>query len=287
MTMTEASVNKTSRAVRGLPSDLQQVRVVAKYDVMKYLRSRRLLGMLIIEAIVLIAITALLATSNNPKTADGVVGQYANFATILIVIGATLFGGDAIVSEYQGRTGYLLFPNPIKKVSIIVGKFVSSVAALVLILVIYYAIALVAGLVMGNGFSTLGLASLGLSILYGISALAVAFLISSFMKGTAGSLILTFALFFFVLDIISSILGSLGGIKPWFLLNFAGTSLSYVTTDPYPVDSVETIDFGAGQAMTFYSFYPDISLSIAVMVVYAIVALVLAYLIFKRREMSA
>lgn len=287
MMMTEVSVNSTPREARALPSDLKQVGVVAKYDVMKYLRSRRLLGMLIIEAIVLIAITVLLATSSNPKTADGVVGQYAGFATILIVIGATLFGGDAIVSEYQGRTGYLLFPNPIKKVSIIIGKFISAVAAMVLILVIYYAIALVAGLVMGNGFSTLGLASLGLAILYGISALAVAFLISSFMKGTAGSLILTFALFFFVLDIISSIMGQLGGIKPWFLLNFAGSSLSYVTTDPFPVDSVETLDIGGGQSFTFYSFYPDIGLSIAVMVAYAVVALVLAYLIFRRREMSA
>ena len=285
--MAEVSVNSTPREARALPSDLKQVGVVAKYDVMKYLRSRRLLGMLIIEAIVLIAITVLLATSSNPKTADGVVGQYAGFATILIVIGATLFGGDAIVSEYQGRTGYLLFPNPIKKVSIIIGKFISAVAAMVLILVIYYAIALVAGLVMGNGFSTLGLASLGLAILYGISALAVAFLISSFMKGTAGSLILTFALFFFVLDIISSIMGQLGGIKPWFLLNFAGSSLSYVTTDPFPVDSVETLDIGGGQSFTFYSFYPDIGLSIAVMVAYAVVALVLAYLIFRRREMSA
>jgi len=287
MMMAEVSVNSTPREARALPSDLKQVGVVAKYDVMKYLRSRRLLGMLIIEAIVLIAITVLLATSSNPKTADGVVGQYAGFATILIVIGATLFGGDAIVSEYQGRTGYLLFPNPIKKVSIIIGKFISAVAAMVLILVIYYAIALVAGLVMGNGFSTLGLASLGLAILYGISALAVAFLISSFMKGTAGSLILTFALFFFVLDIISSIMGQLGGIKPWFLLNFAGSSLSYVTTDPFPVDSVETLDIGGGQSFTFYSFYPDIGLSIAVMVAYAVVALVLAYLIFRRREMSA
>ncbi len=287
MTVSETNVNMASRKARELPSDLQQVGVVAKYDVMKYLRSRRLLGMLIIEAVVLIAITALLATSNNPKTADSVVGQYAGFATILIVIGATLFGGDAIVSEYQGRTGYLLFPNPIKKVSIIVGKFISSVAAMVLILLIYYAIALVAGLVMGNGFSTLGVASLGLAVLYGISALAVAFLISSFMKGTAGSLILTFALFFFVLDIISSIMGSLGGIKPWFLVNFAGTSLSYVTTDPYPVDTVQSLDIGAGQSMTFYSFYPDIGLSIAVMAVYAAVALVLAYLIFRRREMSA
>ncbi len=287
MIMTEVNVNEAPRGKWPLPSDMQQIGVVAKYDIMKYMRSRRLLGMLVIEALVLIAMTALLATSTNPKTADGVVSQYAGFASILVVIGATLFGGDAIVSEYQGRTGYLLFPNPIRKVSILVGKFISAVAAMVLILVIYYAIALVAGLVMGNGLSTLGLASLGLAVLYGISALAVAFLISSFMKGTTGSLILTFALFFFVLDIVASILGSLGGVKPWFLLNFAGSSLSYITTDPYPVDAIQTIDIGTGQTMTLYAFYPDVWTSIAVMVAYTVVALVLAYLLFRRREMAA
>lgn len=285
--MTESSVEAVAHRTKVLPSDLKQIGVVAKYDVLKYLRSQRLLGILIIEAIVLVAITVLLATSSTPKTADKVVGEYAGFANILIVIGATLFGGDAIVSEYQGRTGYLLFPNPIKKVSIFVGKFISAVAAMGLILLIYYGVALLAGAVMGNGLSTLGLQSLGLAMLYGVSALAVAFLVSSIMKGTAGAMILTFALFFFVFNIITSLVGALGGIKPWFMVDFAGSTMSYITTEPYPQDDVYSFNVPGGGSMVFYSFYPDVAISIVVMIVYAIAALVIAYLLFHRREMSA
>lgn len=285
--MSDMNVEAAASRTKVLPSDVKQIGVVAKYDVLKYLRSHRLLGILIVEAIVLVAITVLLATSSVPKTADKVVGEYAGFANILIIIGATLFGGDAIVSEYQGHTGYLLFPNPIKKISIFAGKFISAAAAMVLILLIYYAIALLAGAAMGNGLSTLGLQSLGLAMLYGISALAVAFLVSSIMKGTAGAMILTFALFFFVFNIITSLIGVLGGIKPWFMVDFAGSTLSYITTEPYPQDNVMAFDIPGGGSMDVYYFYPDVVISIVVMIVYALVALVLAYLFFHRREMAA
>jgi ABC-2 type transport system permease protein len=266
---------------------MEQVKVIAKYDILKYLRSRRLLGILVIEALVLALITALLATSNRTFTADEVVGQYTGFVSILIILGATLFGGDAIVSEYQGRTGYLLFPNPIKKVSILAGKFISSIAAMGLMLIIYYAVAIIAGQVLGNGLSSSAFASLGLAMLYGISALAVAYLISAVMKGSTGALILTFALFLFVFNIATQLIGAVGGIKPWFMIDFAGSTLNYINSNPYPVDSVQTIDIGGGQTFTSYLFYPEVGLSIAVMVVYAVVALLLAYVFFKRREMSA
>jgi ABC-type transport system involved in multi-copper enzyme maturation permease subunit len=261
----EANVSAATKSVRGLPSDLEHVGVIAKYDILKYLRSRRLLGVLLVEAAVLAAITALVATSDQTFTADEVVGQYVGFANILIVLGATLFGGDAIVSEYQSRTGYLLFPNPVKKWSILAGKFASSTAAMALLLLIYYAVAILAGVVLGDGVSTKAFYSLGLALIYGLSALAVAFLISSVMKGVTGSMILTFALFFFIFSIITSLIGQLGGIKPWFMLDFAGSAMSYILQDPYPVDDIQTIDLGNGSTFTSYNFYPDVTLSVAVM----------------------
>jgi ABC-2 type transport system permease protein len=283
--MTENST--VSKNGRTLPSDVQQISVIAKYDILKYLRSRRLLGMLVIEALVLVLITILIATNDRNFTADEVVQQYANFTSILVILGATLFAGDAIVSEYQNRTGFLLFPNPVKKISILTGKFISSLAAMVLLLVIYYAVAIVAGSVLGDGFSTKAFTSLGLAMLYGFSAVSVAYLISSVMKGSTGALILTFALFFLIFSIASSLIGQLGGIKPWFMLDFAGGAMSYVLQDPYPVDSIVPLDLGTGQVMNIYNFYPDVGVSIAVMLAYAIVSIVLAYLFFKRREMSA
>ncbi|MBI0584621.1 MAG: ABC transporter permease subunit [Methanomassiliicoccus sp.] len=279
------SSNSTGRA---LPSDIQQSWVIAKYDVLKYLRSRRLLGILVIEALVLALITVLVSTADRPYTVDGVIEQYVGFTSIMIILGATLFGGDAIVSEYQGRTGYLLFPNPVKKSSIMAGKFVSSVAAMTLILLVYYAVTIVAAFILGDGsMSNRVFASLGLALLYGITALSVAFLISSVMKGSTGALILTFALFFLIFSIVTSLIGQLGGIKPWFMLDFAGSTLSYVMADPYPVDSTLSFEIAPGQAFTTYLFYPEIGLSIAVMAVYAVASIVLAYVFFRRREMSA
>lgn len=284
----EANANAMKNGTRALPSDLQQVGVVAKYDILKYLRSRRLLGILVIEALVLALITVLVGTSNRPYTVDGVIEQYVGFVSILIILGATLFGGDAIVSEYQGRTGFLLFPNPVKKSSILAGKFASSVAAMSALLLIYYAAAIVAGLALGDGgMSTRVFASLGLALLYGISAISVAFLISSIMKGSTGALILTFALFFLIFSIITSLIGQLGGIKPWFMLDFAGGTLSNIMSDPYPVDRTMSVDIAPGQSFTTYLFYPDVYLSIAVMVAYAVAAILLAYVFFRRREMSA
>ncbi|MDW5561675.1 MAG: ABC transporter permease [Methanomassiliicoccus sp.] len=284
----EANANATRNGSRALPSDLQQVGVVAKYDILKYLRSRRLLGILIIEVLVLAIITVLIGTSDHKYTVDGVISEYVGFVSILIILGATLFGGDAIVSEYQGRTGFLLFPNPVKKSSILGGKLASSVAAMSLLLVIYYVVAIVCGLVLGSGgMSTRVFASLGLALLYGISAIAVAFLISSIMKGSTGSLILTFALFFLIFDIITSLIGTLGGIKPWFMIDFAGSTLSTVMSDPYPVDTISSIPVGDGTTFSMHVFYPEIYLSIAVMVVYAAASIGLAYLFFRRREMAA
>jgi ABC-2 type transport system permease protein len=282
----DANHNQTLQG-RNLPSDIEQVKVVAKYDVLKYIRSRRLLGILVIEIAVLALMTAVLVTSNRPYNVNEVLGQYTGFVNILIILGATLFGGDAIVSEYQSRTGYLLFPNPVKKGSIMAGKFISSVAAMTLMLVIYYAVAFIAAFFIGHGFTVLGLASLGLALLYGITAISVAFLISSVMKGSTGALILTFALFLFVFNIVSSLMGQLGGIKPWFMIDFAGQSMNYIVMNPYPVDHTVPVDIGGGQLMNIHYFYPDVIISIAVMVVYAVVAIALAYFFFTRREMSA
>jgi ABC-2 type transport system permease protein len=286
--MTETIAQNDKKAIsKMLPSDMSQVAIVAKYDVLKYLRSRRLLGIIAIEALVPVLITALppLLGNQYPTDADQFINRYAGFTSLLVVIGATLFAGDAIVSEFQGRTGYLLFPNPVKRSVLLAGKFIASTGAMFLVLIVYYGIALVLGVAITGGFSTLGVESLLLAMLYSIAALAVGYLISSVMKGSTGSLILTFALFLFIFSIITSVL-SLSGVEPWFILTFAGGTIADITQVPYPVTTTTNIGNGA-QAITLNNYIPDVGVAIAVMVAYAVVALLLAYVFFKRREMSA
>ncbi len=117
-------------STRQLPSDLAQVLTVARYDVFKHLRSRRLIAIFIIEAAILAVMLALPALLGQPYSEDPAKFVqnvlYFTFTNILIILGATMFAGDSICSEFQNRTGYLVFPNPIRKTSIYIGKFLST-----------------------------------------------------------------------------------------------------------------------------------------------------------------
>ncbi len=74
-----------------------------------------------------------------PDNSLDIVNFFASLVTLLIVVIASLFAGDAIVSEYQQRTGYLLFPNPVKRAPCIAGKYPGGGAMSALVLGIYYA----------------------------------------------------------------------------------------------------------------------------------------------------
>lgn len=280
--MTETITKNWTKTNPITPSDVEQVVTVAKYDILKYLRSRRLLGMIAIEALVLLLITALppLLGNSYAKTADGFINSYSIFVTTLIVIGATLFAGDAIVSEFQGRTGYLLFPNPVKRWTLLAGKFIASAGAMFAVLIIYYGAALVMGLAITGGFSTLGVESLLIAMLYSVAALAVGYLVSSLMKGSTGALILTFALFLFIFSIVTQVL-SLGKVDPWFILTFAGETIGNI------IGTSSVGGAGSGSGFATNTFVPDIGVSLGVMVAYIVAALLLSYFFFNRREMSA
>jgi ABC-2 type transport system permease protein len=281
--------NKRQRVDLDLPSDLKQVVTVARYDVIKHLRSKRLFGLLLIEAAVLVLITVLpsLLGSSYPSDPAVFAQSYANFVSVLIVIGATLFAGDALVSEFQGRTGFLLFPNPIKRSSLLAGKYLASLGIMTAALCLFYLIVSLLGLAITGGFSTLILESLLLALLYSAAALAVGYLISSIMRGSTGALILTFALFFIIFSLVAGML-QVGGVKPWFIITFAAGTILDILKVPYPVDSSGSglPAPGAGD-ISYTNFVPEVGLSIAVMLAYTIISLVLAYVFFRRREMSA
>ncbi len=280
------NVNRSKLGGRQVPSDFEQTRFVTKYEILKHLRSRRLLGVLVIEALILVLISVL--TAGQPRAIfNAAMTPYAGWAATLVILGATLFAGDAIVSEFQGRTGYLLFPNPIKRTSIFFGKFASAMIVMTLVLVIYYAIAIVVSSVVSNNLDHLELAlySFGLALLYALAAVSVGMFISSLLKSSVASLVLTFFLLFLILPIVDGLF-SLTSAQPWFSLTFAAQSISNILTYPYPVDSSAPVDLGNGQTMTIWSHFPDLGGAIAVMLIYTIVLSILTIFFFRRREMT-
>jgi ABC-2 type transport system permease protein len=273
------------------PSSLRQIATVTKYELLKYLRGRRLLAILlltiIISAIFLIVPPAIGADySKDPKEFTV---NMLSFLGILAILSATFFGADAIVSEYESKTGYFLFPNPIRKTAIFFGKFIASALVSVGAIGLYYAMAVVSVRVIDGSIPTNTGLSFIYSLVYLFAILAIAYLFSAIMRSSVYSLVLTFFTFFLILPIVDAV-GSIAKFKPWFSITFATGISQYIFQSPYPIDKVFNATAyggasGGPRSISLVQYYPEIRLSLIVMVAYFIVAFVLAILIAQRREM--
>jgi ABC-2 type transport system permease protein len=268
---------------------MKQLMLVTRYDIYRHLRSKRLLGLLIVEALLLVLILALPPLLGNEynKSPDGYMSSFtsANTINLLIVIGATLFAGDAIVSEYQNRTGYLIFPNPVKKSVLFAGKFLASIIIVGGAVLIWYGVGMISGVAITGSVTVLAFYSLLLALLYSVACIGVGFFLSALMKGSTGALVFTFALLFMILPIVDNTVGAIGGVKPDVSLTFAGGVVNNVMQTPYPTDGNMTVSIGNGQNLTLYTWVPGIVTSVVVMLGYFLVLSALTLVLFKRREM--
>jgi ABC-type transport system involved in multi-copper enzyme maturation permease subunit len=272
------------------PNSARQIVTVATFELLKYLRGRRLLAIVLltvfISAIFLVVPPAIgSAYPKDPK--DFTTGMLA-FLGILSILSATFFGADAIVSEFESKTGYFLFPNPIGKTAIFLGKFVASAVVSVGAIELYYAIVLVSVRAIDGSIPANTGLSFAYSLFYLFAILAVAYLYSAVMRSSVYSLVLTFFTFLLILPIIDAV-GAIAKFKPWFSLTFASGISQYVFRDPYPTDNVLTKTAltgpSSGAQIPVTQYFPAIPLSLIVMAAYFFFAFALAIILARRREM--
>jgi ABC-2 type transport system permease protein len=273
------------------PNSLRQIATVTRYELLKNLRGRRLLAILLITIIIsaIFLIVPPVIGADYSKDPKEFTVNMLSFLSILAILSATFFGADAIVSEYESKTGYFLFPNPIRKTVIFLGKFIASALVSVGAIGLYYAIAVVSVRVIDGSIPT----NTGLSFIYSLfylfAILAIAYLLSAVMRSSVYSLVLTFFTFFLILPIIDAV-GSIAKFKPWFSVTFASGISQYIFQSPYPTDKVFNATAISGpsagaRSLSLVQYYPEIRLSLIVMAVYFVVAFLLAILIAQRREM--
>jgi ABC-2 type transport system permease protein len=128
-----------------VPNSLAQVRITIRYTFLDYFRSRRfaiLLGiMLLISAILTVVVAhyrpASFVSSGPLSFYSGWWGMSASF---IVILSGIFFGGDAISGEFQNKTGYFTLPNPIRRSSVYIGKWISAFIAASIVLFIFMAI---------------------------------------------------------------------------------------------------------------------------------------------------
>ena len=283
--------NNSSLEGNKLPSSLEQVGIITRYEMRNYFRSRRFLVLLIIALAISALLTYALWHSINsnglPKPLDFYSTWWGFSANILVLFCAVFFGGDAISGEFQNKTGYFLVGNPIRRSSIYVGKWIAAFVASLIVFGVFTAIAI------ANGFGYFGavipnrfVEAFAFTILYLVSALGFTFFFSSVFKSSAMSILVTVILLLFGFTLIDALLTNLIHIEPWFSLSYGSGIIGHIMTVPYPqhVISVHIGPGGGGPLLTSYN--ATIIEGIIIMVVYFVTTAVLGLFLFERKEFN-
>lgn len=270
-----------------VPSSMTQVGIITKYTFLDYFRSRRFFILLIITLLISTLLTILVGYYRPDSFLASDLSFYSswwgNSTTFVVVLSGIFFGGDAISGEFQNKTGYFGLPNPIRRSSIYVGKWISAFLASTVMLGIFAAITV------ANGSYYFGLNvpyQFGESVLFAwfylIAVLGFTFFFSSLFKSSAISILVTAILFLFAFNLIQTLVSALVQMEPWFILTYGAQIIGNVLMVPYP-SHVSTIAAGRISLTTYNVPIPE---GLAIIGIYFIVTAVLGLLLFERKEFT-
>jgi ABC-2 type transport system permease protein len=265
-------------------SALEKLGIVIKYEFLKHIRRARLYIILGIALLAELAVLILI-----PVLRDGYPNSVKVMAALLTVgpslaaLGAVFFAGDAIAGEFESKTGFLLFTNPIKRYILWSGKYLASFIAVTLLIIFTYIIIAVSLLVIYQEIPFEILKSFGLCLLFTSAMLSVTFLFSSISKGSMGATVITLVFVWVICGIIESILAFTGN-PYWFILSAGGDSITmaYGGMEMF----MESLGMGHFEAM-MEGFAPmDLGMAAWGMTIYLVVGFLGSILISDRRQLA-
>ncbi len=268
-------------------NDFEQMLIYSRYQFRNYVRAKRLWILLLITGLVIALIVGVNAYFGNPasETAKKTASTFASFAPTLVVLTALFFGGDAIASEYQNKTGYFLLPNPIRRYVILWGKYLASLAAGVLVVLIYYLSGTVYTYYYHSTVPVEYWYSLAYALVFLVSLLALTYMFSTFFKNGAVALVIVAILYFFVFNIIDGVI-QLTGIEPWFSITYAANIITLVFQGSHMGDYPHRTVLHPGNGITVTIYNPYIWEGVAIMLGYLLISAIISTVVFEKKEMK-
>jgi ABC-2 type transport system permease protein len=266
-------------------SEWERLRIVIGYEFLKHIRRKRLYIILALVAVAELAVLILV-----PTLGDGFPNNIMVMAALLSIgpsmatLGAIFFAGDAIAGEFENKTGFILFTNPVRRTTLIIGKYIACYASVLLLVILGYVILTISLLAIYGSVPIETLSSFGLCLLYAGAVLSVTFFFSAVMKGSMSATIMTLVLIMVIFPIIDSVL-MMTGQPHWFMLSTNGDSIATV----YGGYEAFMEGFGGMGNMgdAPFSFEtPSTSLSVLSMSLYLAVCFVASLFISKRRQLA-
>jgi ABC-2 type transport system permease protein len=281
-----------------IPGSMAQVGISMKYTFLEYFRSRRFLIMLIITLLIAALLTIIVAWRRPEGFLVSNLGFYSSWwgtsVTLVIILAGIFFGGDAISGEFQNKTGYFGIPNPIRRSSVYIGKWLSAFLAATAILVVFTVITIANGVYysitianFGSGLPYQFVYSLLFAWFYLAAVMGLTFFFSSLFKSSSISILVTVILLLFGFTLIQTLVSDLVGIEPWFVLTYGSGIIGSILNATYPPSKLVTsTPFGNGHTITTTTFYASVPQGLAIIGLYFIIMTILGLILFERKEFN-
>ncbi len=266
-----------SKTKTAIPNSLNQASIIMQYTFLDYLRSRRFLMTLSIILGISIGLTVVAVYTNL-----SIYFLWGTLAPMVAIFSGIFFGGDAISGEFQNKTGYFSIPNPIRRSTVYIGKWLSAFAASSIMIAIFTTITLAVGFYYGNIPSGFGLSIL-FAWLFLAAVIGFVFLISALFKNSTNAVFVNSMLLLIVFTLIVNISGLIP-LEPWFILNYAAQIVGNILMVPYPPH--ESVGILAKTDLQVTNYSATVPEGLAIIGLYFVITTVLGLLLFERKEFT-
>jgi ABC-2 type transport system permease protein len=279
--------------VAKIVGDLAQLRTAFLYQLRSYLRTWRFLGLILFVLLISVAIFGIqlhrgvaAVTTTYATSSDYLADFLGLVADAVIIVGAFL-GGDALAVDLAGGPGYLVLAQPVRRRTLLTGRFLAAAVTGFAIGLVYYAFAALAVQYFYGNVPSAILISLGAAFLFLLAVLAVAFFFSSFFRNPTVSIVAALLILIIGFPIVTAA-GELSGVEPWFSLDYGSQAITTVVATNFSHESVMHLGrAGRAGAISLYSFSPYPWEGALIMAVYLAVFLALSYVIYRYKEVRS
>ena len=286
----EAIVSDSERKKVGIGRDFTQIGDTFMFELKKNLIP--FLIMMIITALMFtlfVLLQTLQEVQDVPLPDEAIqyfISYFQYIFGFLVVLTAAGFAGSIIAEDFQKQTGNLIFPK-ISKSRLFIGRIMARYLMNAICIVFYYILVTSITFIKYGEIPLMGiLTSLIWALFYTFALFSMVTFVSSIMKSTSASIIVSVFLYLLVFTMIQQIMNYLaGGVEPWFLLSYYENIITNIVNMPDPRYREVTMGFGPGGGVTFYQWVtPNVLTAFFGILIYSVLFLTLAYVRYRRRQ---
>jgi ABC-2 type transport system permease protein len=272
-----------------LPSSYSQWIVIARGQIRHYLRTNRCFGLVAFVVVVSVLWLLLLVASGRGivqlsflNSISEFLTDYAQTVPLWIILSAALFGGDALSVDFHSGTGYYTLVLPVNRSVLLAGRYASALTVTLGIVVLYDLFGLLgATYAFGPDAIPWGAlaVSLGLTVLFAVAAVSVAFCFSALFETPVTGVLVTVLVLFVALTTLQGVV-ELAGFQPWWSLYYAGGAIANVLDWQFVAQ--QTIPVGGGKFIQSWS--ATAQQGAAIMAAYVAVFFSASVVLYQRKE---